>query len=209
MEKQLKDILLEKLQESGYTIEQIRRETGISERYINALLEGDHKRIPAAPYARGYLIKLANILDLNSQALWEAYRNEFSMKSSGANDRLPTNRFALKKVNRSWVFTALLLVFISMYAIANVDRFLGRPHLTIQNPSVETLVTTASTITLIGEIDANNKLMIDGQDIITESNGTFAHPYTLQPGLNRIEFSVKKLLGQEIRVIRTVIYQAP
>jgi cytoskeletal protein RodZ len=207
MDRKLHHILQDQAQEKGYTLEKLRRETGIADRYLTALFEGNYSKIPAAPYVRGYLVKLSKLLQLDEKTLWDQYRNELAVVSSGALDKLPTNRYALKRINRTWIFIGLLVIFLGVYGAANVNRFLGRPNLMITNPNVETLITTAEIITLAGSIDPEDKLVIDGETVITDTQGNFATEYSLSPGLNRIEFSVKKLLGQEMRVTRTVIYQ--
>jgi len=209
MEKNLKNILQDQIQVKGYTLDKLRRETGIAERYLTALLEGNHANLPASPYVRAYLIKLASLLDLDAHALWGQYRADLGTHTSGPEDKLPINRFALKKANRSWLIAGVFIILFLIYGVANINRFLGRPNLTLSNPAVETLVTTANIITLSGSIDPEDKLVIDGEQIVTDSSGNFSTEYSLAPGLNRIEFSVKKLLGKEIKISRTVIYQEP
>ena len=196
------------MQIKGLTLERIRLQTGIAERYLTAFLEDQKERLPAAPYVRGYLIKLALVLDLNGQELWELHKkDELMIKTSGPADLLPRNRYALKKLNKRWLITGICAALVLVYAATNANRFLGRPTIKITSPAVETLVTTANTIILLGNINTSDKLMIDGEEITVDENGRFRKEYPLQPGLNRIEFRVKKLLGKEVEAIRQVIYQ--
>lgn len=195
------------MQIKGLSPERMRQLTGITERYILAFTEGSKEKLPAAPYVRGYLMRIAGILDLNGQELWEAYKNELLINSSGPLDRLPENRFALKKLSKKWLAGATVAVLLIVYLAINANRFLGRPEITITSPAPETLVTTASALNLVGQINPTDKLMISGEEVQIDDNGRFEKNYELEPGLNRIEFLVKRFLGKEAKVIKQVIYQ--
>ncbi len=207
MDKQLKDILREQIQLKGLTLERLRQQTGIAERYLTAFLEGQREKLPAAPYVRGYLIKLASVLDLNGQELWQIFKNDLMVRSSGSADRLPENRFALKTMDRRYLAAGVVVILLLIYAATNINRFLGRPTIKIVSPSVETLVTTANAITLLGTINPADRLFIDGEEVRVLENGEFQKIYSLQPGLNPIEFKVRKFLGRELTITKQVIYQ--
>ena len=195
------------MQAKGLTLERLRQQTGIAERHLSSLIEGRHSRLPAAPYVRGYLLRIASILDLSGEELWNLYKGEIVIKRSGPADRLPENRFALKKINKKWFLAGLAVILLLFYAGLNINRFLGRPEIRITSPAVETLVTTANTINLLGKINPDDRLIIGGEEITADKNGHFEKEYLLEPGLNRIEFTVKRLLGKEFKIIRQVIYQ--
>lgn len=209
-QKLLKDIIREEMQAKGYTPQRVRRETGIAERYIFAFMEGDQKRLPAAPYVRGYLLAIARLLNLDGAHLWKLYEAESeNLKTSGAHDILPGNRYALQKISRGWFVAGAILGLLIIVVIANSNRFLGVPSLVIDVPDDETTISVESSITLMGHINPHDVLTIGGEAVSVDSEGNFTKEYPLEPGLNTIEFSVKKLLGREKRVIRTVIYEPP
>ncbi len=206
--KLLKDILREEMQAKGFTPLRIRRETGIAERYITAFLEGDPKKLPAAPYARGYLMTIGRLLQVDGNELWDLYEKETEhIKRSGPADLLPGNRFAMKKINKGWIVGGIVLVLVIIYSIANFNRFLGVPTIRIDYPTEETTVTTKSPMVITGQIDPRDAFSIGGEEISVDHDGRFTKSYPLEPGLNTIEFSVRKLLGRETKVTRQVIYQ--
>lgn len=207
MEKTLKDILQDQMQFKGLNPQKVKQRTGISDRHLIGFFEGKAHYLPSAPYIRGYLLKLGEMLELNGNDLWELYKREADIKTSGSNDILPSNRFALKKINKRWVIGGGIALVVGAYLIANADRFLGHPNISIANPSAETLLTTANTIDLVGTINPGDTLTIDADTIVVDEGGNFQKTYTLQPGLNRIEFSVRRFLGRETKVVRQVIYQ--
>src|SRR3989344_1531730 len=107
--KNLKDILQEYLELKGYSLPRLQQATGIPERYLEAMIKGEFHKMPAAPYFRGYLLKIAEVLNMDGQELWRQYQKEMEIKSSGPSDRLPENRFAIKSIKKSWIIGIVIL----------------------------------------------------------------------------------------------------
>ncbi len=207
--KDFKTILTEALELRNCTHEKLAQLTGISGHYLIAIENLEITKLPAAPYVRGYLKKIAAALHLNFEDLWKMYEKELTFKSSGAHDRLPTNRFAIQPINKKyWVFGAIGIILL-VYLILNLRTFFGAPLLTIANPVEPTSASPVSVITLAGTINPKDKLTINGEETLGDDNGAFEKNYNLQPGLNTIEFKVQRLLGKENVIIRNVLYEPP
>ncbi len=207
MNKQLKDILHEEMQAKGLTPERIAALTGIAERHLDALLEGRNNKLPAAPYVRGYIIRIAPLLDLDGNELWNIYKREATVAASGPTDRLPENRFALKPISKKWIAVFAGGAAIAAYIGINADRFLGKPAIELVSPASETTIATADIIEIFGRTGENDKVLIDGEEVIVDEQGEFKTEYRLEPGLNRIVFTAKRLLGRETTVTRNIIFQ--
>src|SRR3990167_5745078 len=74
--------------------------TGISKHFLEAILKSEWKKLPAAPYLCGYFKKLEQAFDIETGFLWKKFQEESEIRTSGASDRLPENRFAIKAENR-------------------------------------------------------------------------------------------------------------
>lgn len=207
MDKTLKDILRDEMQAKGLTTERLALLTGIAERHLEALFEGRTNKLPAAPYVRGYIMRVAPILGLEGGTLWELYKKEAVVTASGPADRLPENRFALKPISKKWIAVFAAGVAVAAYFTINAERFLGKPTIEILNPTEETTITTSDIIEIFGRIGGNDKISVGGEEIIVDEEGNFKTEYRLEPGLNRIVFTAKRLLGRELTVIKNVIFQ--
>lgn len=207
MEKSFHEILKEQFHNKGFSVEKLSNLTAIPDRFLNALLEGDFKKLPPAPYVRGYLIKIAAILDLDSQSLCESYKNEQSVKSSGAEDRLPVNRFAIKHINKKMAMGAVAGILVGVYLVWNIGHLIGRPKLEIAYPLAQTMIVAEPLITVAGNVDPADKLFINEQESVVGAEGDFSMDYNLEPGLNTLELKVKRFLGREAKAVRQVIYQ--
>ena len=205
--KNLSEIIKTHLEQKAITPLRLQQMTGIPERYLEALLKGELKKMPAAPYTRGYIKKIGEALNIDSRELWEHYNEEVLVLSSGPTDRLPTNRFAIKSVNKKWIVAAIAVIVLFIYLAINVGRLIGQPSLTITNPSTELSVTNFPAVNITGQIESKDTLFINDQEIPVLADGNFEKTYALQPGLNNFEFLVKKFLGRSLKESRQVIYQ--
>ena len=207
MEKTLKELLHEQLEIKGVSLQRLHQLTNIPERYITGIFEMDPRNIPAFPYIRGYLLKIGDVLNLNGEELWQKYKKEVEVKSSGSEDRLPENRYTIKKINKRWLTLVLLGVAIISYTVFNASRIIGQPLLTINSPTADTDLTASAIYNFSGKIDPNDTLKINNEQIVVGEKGEFTKFYNLQSGLNTFEFSVKRFLGKEVKVVKQIIYQ--
>lgn len=203
----LRDALMDALEARGLNISRLAELTDIPERYLAALRDNDTKKLPAAPYIRGYLMKIGQTLDIDGKALWDIYRNQNPVRTSGVQDRLPINRFAIKSSNKKLIIAGAILLLAIAVLIWKGNDFLGTPKLDITNPVLNNFVTTTSTINLAGDISPKDKLTINGEEIIVDSSGHFEKDFPLQQGVNTVEFKVKRFLGRETTVDKQIIYQ--
>ena len=210
--KSLREIFNEALDLRDLDIKKLSEMTDIPVHYLSALSSGDPKKLPASPYVRGYLAKIADILKIDSNALLEAYKQETSVwpaKTSGPEDRLPPNRFALKnkkKITIIGVSIAGVLVILIFLAF-QFSGFLGNPQIEITNPVENELTIDSSIIKLTGIINPQDKLTISGEEVLAKSDGRFEKDFSLQSGPNSVEFKVKRFLGKEITITKIVIYK--
>lgn len=203
----LKTLLEETLELKNINHEKLAELTGISERYIWAIQNMEIDKLPPSPYVRGYLKKISETLHLDHEELWQLYKKELEHKTSGQYDTLPKNRFAIRHLSRRELFFLAAGALLAIYLLFNFSRLLGKPNLIITNPAEPLTTTFEKDITLIGKSIQKDKLTINGEEIFINPDGSFSKIFTLQPGLNTIEFKAQRFLGREIIVSKQVLYQ--
>lgn len=203
----VKELVEEALREKKISIARLAEMTDIPERYVAMLVSEEQKGLPPAPYVRGYLMKIAGALGLDGQTVWQAYKKQLELKTSGERDVLPTNRFAFKRVNRGKVFAILALLVIVLGGGSWLRAVMGTGEIDIMNPVEDSVVTYESSIDLRGKIDPSDRLIINNEDVAIDTSGYFEKQFSLEPGINSIEFKVKRLLGKETTVVKQIIYQ--
>lgn len=206
-QKTITDILDEAFILKGMSIEKLSQMTDIPERYLKAIYEGDIKNLPAVPYVRGYLVKMGEALEIDGEQLWKAYQTGTELKRSGEKDKLPTNRFAFKKASKARWAIIIGIVAVVAFLAYQATGFFGTPPIEISSPVTETVIVNSSPIDLRGQIHPQDSLTVNGEEISVDGNGRFEKQFSLEPGLNIVEFKVKRLLGKEVSVVRQVIFQ--
>lgn len=206
-QKPLNEFIKERLAEKDLNLEKALQLTEIPRHYFEAILKGQWSRLPAAPYTRGYLKKIATVLDTDAKELWDLYEHASETKVSGAGDKLPGNRFAIKTVNHRFLWPAVIAAALGIYVIFNFNRFLGVPKIEVESPLSATFVTAFSNFNLQGSVDPEDKLYINGEEVYIDKSGDFQKNYNLQPGVNTFELLVKRFLGRESKVVKQIIYQ--
>jgi len=209
--RRLRDILADQCEAKEIRFEELAKKSGTPEQYLDAIMSNMRTRLPAFPYIRMHLVRIAELLDMPPELLLDAYRQEFSEKLSGAADTLPGNRFALpSRTRRYQIGGVIVVVFLFMYLIGR-SGFLGRASIILDLPSIDSdpIITSSSTILLTGTVDLGDTLHINGQAVAVDSNGLFSREYSLSPEINIIEFSVKRFLGGSAEITRQVYYSEP
>lgn len=200
---------MEAMRRYSFDVEKLSRLTGIPERFINALIEERWGQLPPVPYARGYLRKVSEILNLNSDEIWQNYlKDRREIRRSGRHDRLPANRFALNPLlNRSLVIFAVIIFLLIVYFILLGGSILGNTEIQIFDFSDDYLVWSNPEFVFRGRVAPLAALTINGSSFYPDEEGYFEIPVRLQPGLNNFEFKAKKILGREGKVIKQIFYQ--
>jgi hypothetical protein len=208
-DKNLGELLAEIAGTRGVAAEKLSELTNIPKRYIAALFDNDIKNMPAAPYVRGYLAKIASVLGVDPEPLHDAYRR-LDLRTSGRNDSLPKNRFAIVKSRRSLIWIALAAVVVIYFGSVRLNALLGIPMIDINLPSKvgdrDYMETRGATIVIEGKIDTKDSISIYDEPIPTDGNGNFSKEVILDKGLNTFKITVKRFLGRETTIIRKVFY---
>lgn len=201
--KEIGEMLSTVMREHNISADALSNATDIPKRFIDALIEGDFGSLPAKPYIRGYLFKIAEALRLDKNALWQSYKNSSSVAGSGEFDKLPANRFALKRMSTARVFAIFAVLILLVFLGTRFNDILGKPTIEIVAPEI----TNEETATVSGKVRAGDTLTLNGEVIYPNEDGVFEKRVQLQPGLNPLRFTVKRYLGREAVFDDQIFYQ--
>ena len=201
--KTIVEVLGELMETKRIGIKGLAEVTDVPERYIEALVVGKFEQLPARPYVRGYLFKIAGALEADPNLLWQSYGRFVEAATPAKGDRLPTNRFALKRIRTGRVALLVALVVLLIFLGFRLDNILGRPTLNVSVPET----TQAEVITVNGEVSPGDTLTLNGEVVYPNEEGRFEKQVGLEPGLNTLEFKVKRYLGRETKVVKQVFYR--
>jgi hypothetical protein len=199
----------EKLRDKNFTLDKLSESSGISSKNLESLLKGDYKSLPAAPYLRGYFMKIGEILDFDGEEAFKKWKDEAQedVKMSGPQDKLPQNRFSRRPIAK-YFWLGLLGVLMIFYLVLQLPRLLGLPEITISNPREPRIFYSEEKILVNGTVANANEIYVNGERIEIQG-GSWQKEVALFDGLNTIEVTAKKFLGGEAKASREIIYEKP
>lgn len=210
--KNMGELLSEIMETRGLSVDRLAELTNINKRYINGLLSNDLKSLPAGPYVRGYLLKIAEVMETDAEPLQMAYR-EFELRTSGRYDKLPDNRFAIPHSKRG---LAAIFVVVSTVVILIAFRWnslMGIPVIEVNIPEKigerDYLETREPSFIVEGRVNQKDSLFINNEPIPVDYDGIYSKDIILNEGLNTLEIRAKRFLGRETTVIRKLFYITP
>lgn len=207
-QKGIAELLRELLKERGINPEKLSYATNVPIRFIAALLEDNFKDLPAKPYVRGYLIKIAAVLGIEDEVIMAAYRESTEIRSSGGKDRLPMNRFAIQKINKNFIVGGLIIAGLLIFLSFRINDIIGKPTLQVNLPE-DPFSTSEQIIKITGKVSTGDELTLNQEIVYTNPDGTFEKDVTLSPGLNTLEFKATRFLGRETKIVRQIVYEEP
>ena len=202
MSNQLSDYLFKIRQEKKISLAQLSKGTGVSEKNLKLLEEGDFDSLPPDIYIRGYLYKISENLGLDFSPLWHLYESSrTSARFSGSSDIFPSNNIFLNTRRLllignpfkviGWLF---LIISFSAYIFWQADKIFGNPVLEITSPDLDAAFVNPD-LEIVGKTNAS-EIIINEKPILIAKDGIFKTSFNLMPGLNIIEFKAKNKFGK-------------
>jgi transcriptional regulator with XRE-family HTH domain len=206
-EKNLSSTLVGALQAKGLTAEKLAEATGVSERFLESLIEDKPESLPPLPYVRGYLMRVADVLSLDGDELFEEYlKGNRAVKRSGKYDRLPENRFKKSKSISRLIIPLLAILGILLYVILRTPLFAGTDGFVIKNLDEGITYADEPVFMVAGELGDSRRLTLNGERVYPDERGNFTARIELEAGFNTLVFNVKKFLGKEKTVTKQIFY---
>lgn len=196
-------VLKELMETRGLTAGKLSEMTDVPQRFITSLVNGDFNNLPSEPYIRGYLFKIAGVLSADPNFLWKSFRQSSDIHSSGSGDLLPVNRFSLEKVSSKKLWLILAAIVVLIFLGFRINSILGKPTLEVTLPET----TADQTINVTGKVNPGDTLTLNNEVVYSNESGEFTEEVRLEPGLNTLEFRVKRYLGRETKTVKQVFYQ--
>lgn len=200
------EFFTERARERGFSPKKLSEVSGVPLKHVEALARGDFQNLPPAPYFRGYLVKLGQVLEFDHEMWWRKLKDSGFAATSGAKDEMPKNRF-VTKVGSKILWVIVIVIAIVAYFYFQIPHLLGTPGVTIISPAENPAVSPSQNIVISGLAENASELKINGEKIPLSANGAWEKEILLHSGLNSFEISASKFLGGETREIQQIIYE--
>lgn len=181
----------------GLSLKKISKKININSEYLEALENGDYKKLPEGIYRKKILKKYCDFLGLDSEKIKDTFFKEKEVSSPDLNKTPSLKKikaykfFILPKFIKNSLIVLLILVCFGYLGYC-LNQAISPPKLTISNPSGKALTITDKQILIQGTTHPEAKVFINNKNILKENSGNFTQNINLKEGLNTVTISAKK-----------------
>ncbi|HPY08693.1 MAG: helix-turn-helix domain-containing protein [Patescibacteria group bacterium] len=191
------------------SLETVAEKLKIRREYLLALETEDLDLLPAGLYAKNYLKKYAEFLevDLSSHpSLLSDLQDELKSTDPFSQKILKKSRLRVfPKIIRN-IIISLAIIICFLYLIFYFNKIILPPKLTLLQPDSD-LSVQESSLMVIGQTEKEAEIKINGELILSDTNGEFSKLVDLKKGVNTIEVSAKKKYSRENIIIRQILVE--
>lgn len=205
--QQFGTLLHDRIRDKNWTLEKVSQSSNISIAHLEHLIAGNFDALPPSPYVHGYLRKLGSLLDFDGEAWWQNLKEENFVKTSGAADALPTNRF--KEASTAPIWLGGIGLVLVIYLAVRFSAIFGTPLLTVEYPPRDITPVDTEVLAVRGTLRYGDKVLVDGEEVLVQKDGKWEKPVPLHEGLNTIEIEGRRFLGGTAKITRQVLYAVP
>ncbi len=208
------EILKKKRLKKKLSFKVIEKKTKIRAKYLKALEENDFKKLPPAPFVKGFIKNYAKFLKLNSKNLLAVFRRDYDEGKKGqiiprsVARPLPQSKFDFTPQIALIAILAFVLICLTVYLGWQYLTFITSPRLEVKSPQKDEKINQRK-ITVSGKTDKDATLTINGQVTTLTEKGNFEYQLTLQEGINNIIIESTKKNGKKTTLNLPVIVELP
>ncbi len=205
-------------QKRGISLAQASQATSISAKYLAAIESSEFDKLPGEVYTKNFLKVYTKYLGLNDKDSLATYQSERKVYSKTrkfpeADFKKPVRRISrfhlvvTPKIVRG-IIIGLLALACLVYLGLKVKAIMTPPFLAITSPG-NNLMTEQNFIEVVGQVEPEAVLEINGQQVLADTQGNFSETIDLQPGVNVIEVQAESRHGKQTkRYLQVVVNEA-
>ncbi len=204
-------------QAAGLDLAEVSRQINVSVRYLAAIENGQYDELPGEVYAKNFLRTYAKFLGRDCADCWQQYQSEHKLFRKTKIDQSADFSKPVKRISKFHLLVTpriirtilvLLLVVVCLgYLGFKVKAIVTPPQLVVTQPA-DNLVTEEKFIEIVGQVEPQATLAINGQQVLIDQDSRFAETIDLQPGVNIIEITAEKRHGKQTKIYRQVVLLA-
>ncbi len=197
---------------TGLTLSEMEAKTKVRRVFLNAFETNSYEKLPETLYAKNYLRNYLRGLGVPEADYylkrWEEQRGTCDFVDAA---RLPRQRIRARAFLVMSRFVkiagvAAVLLAITSYIGHEVRAITSAPDLVVYGP-LDGEATTDATIVVTGQTDPDTQIKINGEYVLSNSDGTFESSVLLERGLNLIKIEGAKRYSRSSTEYRRVVLE--
>lgn len=196
--------------EKNLSIKDVSQKLNIDAKYLEALEKGEIEKIPSGVYSKNFLKEYCVFLGINYKRVLDVYEKELSAKQEKDQKEIfsrqittASNFLIVPKLIKN-IIIALAVIGCFFYLGYAIKNIIAPPLLIIKNPE-ENFIINKKTIEVSGLTEKEAEITINGERVLSDTEGYFNKEINLKEGLNTIIITAKKKHGKESVVQRQIL----
>ena len=204
------EILKQARYKTGLSLKMVSRHIGIDKKYLQALENDKWSELPGEVYAKNFLKKYCDFLEINFYDLNIDFEkiNTFKNHDHQNDFRKKTQKkdfLNLPKVFQIF-FLIIIITSILIYIFFQINSIIHEPKITIYHP-VSDLIINDNNIEISGETENEVSIKINNELILLNSQNQFFQTLNLQQGLNIIKIEGKTKYSKTKIIERKIVVE--
>jgi len=212
------EILAKQRNELDLTLEEVAAYIKVSRQYLESLEAGDYKNLPAQVYINNFIKSYAGFVGLDGDVLIKRFANELDLYkkihkkeedtpiAAKRSDKIKFHHFLIvPKLIKSVIIIVIVGLFLT-YLGFELKKIASPPELFVMYPP-NNFITEDPYIEVSGEADKEAKILINGQEILSDRIGSFKTTVNLNRGVNIITVNAINKHGNETVIYRKIMLE--
>jgi len=189
------------------TLEEISQDTKIRKEFLEAIENGEYRRLPSSAYALGFVRNYAKFLGLDENHSIALFKREFDSEKSF--EVLPKfsagSEISFKKlrVGRNLILFIGILTFIIFFIFFQYREAIFNPMLQVASPK-EGETISSQDLQVLGKTDPNSVVYVENNLVSLDSEGNFKKIITVFPGKSVLNIKSVNRFGKQTEVKRHI-----
>ena len=196
-------ILKREREKKGLLLIDIEKQMKVREKYLKAIEEEDWDFFSSKIYITGILKNYSRILNLDHKKILAFFRRDYEKKEEVKFKRKVSSDSLTSETKKFLKLGLIILtLFFISYFIYQLKIYFSPPGFTLLAPK-EKNFTIEKNIKISGKTDRDTAIIIAGERIYQNKEGTFTYDYSLNEGENKLIINLTGANGKKTTVEKT------
>lgn len=194
-------------EKKGIGFQQIEKDTRIRAKFLQAIEDNDWSGFSSKIYITGVIRNYSKYLGLDHKKILAFFRRDYEKhEEMQFKKRIETQ--SLKPQTKTFLIVSLVSIFLffSIYFGYQLRQFLTPPALQIVSP-VKTTLRSVDRIQIIGKTEADATVIVFGDTVLQNKQGTFTYDFPLKKGANDFVVTARGANGKQTTIKKTFILE--
>lgn len=205
--KTIGQILKDARVSKSYSLMHLEGITKIKSGFIDSIEKEKWEALPPFPTVLGFVKSLANSLEVDPKMAVAVLKRDYPPQKIKIVPKPDVeSKFVWSPKLTFIIGVSAILLILSGYLIFQYFHFISPPHLTIDSPK-ENQVITGKSVTVFGSTDSDTKIIVNDQPVMVSTDGKFSVNLNVVKETKEVVITASSRSGKVTTVSRKITVQ--